>query len=81
MWPFQALHLAGGLEKPCFELLKVFAPKQIKGLDPVPREAKRASWALYCLPATAFVPRGTAKLPGLTLIFAILSFFLVTRLR
>ena len=75
LWPLWALNLSGGPEGPCFELLKVFAPKQIKGLDPVPREARRASWALYCLPVAVFVPRGTAKLPGLTLIFAILFFF------
>ena len=68
LWPFQPLHLAGGLERPCFEFLEVFAPKQIKGLDPVSREAKRGSLALYCLPAAVLVPRGTAKPPGSTLL-------------
>ena len=66
-----------GPEGPCFDSLEVFAPKRIKGLDPVPREAKRASWAFHCLPAALFVPRGTAKPPGSTLLCTSLSFFLL----
>ena len=56
------------------ELIELFAPKQIKGLDPVPREARRASWALSLLLTALVVPRGTAKPPGSTLVFASLSF-------
>ena len=48
LWPFQAWHLGGGPEGPCFQLLEAFAPKQIKGLDPVRSVAERASWA-FCV--------------------------------
>ena len=41
----------------------------------MPREAERASWALYCSPTASFVPRGTAGPPGVTLISAYLSVF------
>ena len=75
LWPFQALHLTGGLERPCFEFLRVFGPKQIKGLDSVPREARLASWALCSTPAAVLVPRGTAKPPGLTLLCSSCLFF------
>ena len=75
MWPFKAFDLSGGPEGPCFEFLKVFAPKQIKGLDLVPREARRAFRAWSSSPAAVFVPRGTAKPPGSSLVFASLSFF------
>ena len=54
---------------------KFLAAKQIQGLDPVPKEAEPASWALSCCPAAVFVPRGTPKPPGSTLKCAILSFF------
>ena len=60
---------------------RVFASKQIKGLDPVPREAERASWALYCSPTALFVPRGTAKPLELMLICAILSFFFSCKIK
>ena len=38
-----------------------FPPKLIKGLDAVPREARRASSALSLSPTAVFVPRRTAK--------------------
>ena len=41
----------------------------------MPREARRASWALFLSPAAVFVPKGTAKPPGLTLLWTCLSFF------
>ena len=70
LWPSQALRLSGGPEGPCFELFEVFAPEQIKWLDPVPREAKRDYWALYCLPAAVIVPRGTTRPRGSMLVCA-----------
>ena len=41
----------------------------------MPGEARRASWALFLSLAAVFVPRGTARPPGSTLVFASLSFF------
>ena len=51
-----------------------FAPKEIKGVDPVPNGDERASWALSFTSTAVFVARGTAKPPRLTLMCVILSF-------
>ena len=72
--------MTGGPGGPCFESLEVFAPEQIKRLDSVPREARRASWALFLSPAAVLVPGGQpSPLGGRFCVHPVL--FLVIRLR